>query len=305
MRRLLTTLAAGVFACIILTVSAFAQELVVGGQALGIEMTTRGAMVEGLSQIQTDAGERCPAKDAGVREGDVIVKVSGTPINSAQELIALVSGLDGGAAELEVLRGSDTARITVQPVLNNAGQWMLGLMLRDGIAGIGTLTFFDPDTGIYGALGHSISGEGACVLPLNDGSVCKAQITDVVRGTSGQPGELNGSANGQSIGSIEKNTVYGIYGHMSCEIDGVILPSGEVTTGKATMISTVDGGGACEYSVEINRVYRDNGETRFMLTVTDEGLCGMTGGIVQGMSGSPVVQNGRLVGAVTHVSVST
>ena len=184
---------------------------------------------------------------------------------------------------------------------------MLGLLLRDGLSGIGTLTFRDPDSGIFGALGHSINDAATgLAVPVREGSITDAQIVSVTPGAAGAPGELDGCADlGRVLGEITRNSEVGIFGLSSESFGGRCLETGELTAGPASIVSTVSGHETREYAVEINRVYREAGGTHAMLSVTDAELLARTGGIVQGMSGSPILQNGRLVGAVTHVSVST
>ena len=289
-----------------LTTAAWAQELVVGGQAVGIQVGTKGVLIAGLTQVETANGSKSPAQDAGLKKGDLIVEMGGESIAKASELIDRVAELDGRPAELTVQREKKTLRVTVQPVESSEGQWMMGMWLRDGVSGIGTLTFCDPATGIYGALGHSISdADTGLEMPLDEGSITDAEIVSITKGLPGAPGELNGCADmGRVLGSIDGNTAHGIYGRMYTALGTRRLETGNITTGPATIVSTVSGRQPEEYNVEINRIYRDAGGEHVMLTVVDSELCARTGGIVQGMSGSPILQGGRLVGAVTHVFVN-
>ena len=289
-----------------LTTAAWAQELVVGGQAVGIQVGTKGVLIAGLTQVETANGSKSPAQDAGLKKGDLIVEMGGESIAKASELIDRVTELDGRPAELTVQREKKTLRVTVQPVESAEGQWMMGMWLRDGVSGIGTLTFCDPATGIYGALGHSISdADTGLEMPLDEGSITDAESVSITKGLPGAPGELNGCADmGRVLGSIDGNTAHGIYGRMYTALGTRRLETGNITTGPATIVSTVSGRQPEEYDVEINRIYRDAGGEHVMLTVVDSELCARTGGIVQGMSGSPILQGGRLVGAVTHVFVN-
>lgn len=289
-----------------LTTAAWAQELVVGGQAVGIQVGTKGVLIAGLTQVETANGSKSPAQDAGLKKGDLIVELGGESIAKASELIDRVAELDGRPTELTVQREKKTLRVTVQPVESAEGQWMMGMWLRDGVSGIGTLTFCDPATGIYGALGHSISdADTGLEMPLDEGSITDAEIVSITKGLPGAPGELNGCADmGRVLGSIDGNTAHGIYGRMYTVLGTRRLETGNITTGPATIVSTVSGRQPEEYDVEINRIYRDAGGEHVMLTVVDSELCARTGGIVQGMSGSPILQGGRLVGAVTHVFVN-
>ena len=277
---ILTALA--VFAMAAAAPTAFARELELGGQIVGIQIQTEGVLVAGVGAVETAEGSRSPAEEAGVRQGDMIVAVAGEKVRNAGELIAAVGALEGGRAELTVLRSGKLLLLTVEPARSAEDQWMLGMWLRDGISGIGTVTFCDPATGLYGALGHSISdAESGAMVPMENGSITEAEIVSVKPGAAGVPGHMNRTG------------------------DGRLVETGEIRTGPATILATVDGGQTREFSARVSRIYRDGDGEHVMLSVTDPELCARTGGIVQGMSGSPILQDGKLVGAVTHVSVST
>ena len=196
------------------------------------------------------------------------------------------------------------------PVRSEDGRWQLGLWLREGVSGIGTVTYYDPETGQFGALGHGINDvESGDLLPFEGGSITEADVVDVVKGAPGSPGELCGQPDREQVlGELERNTGSGIFGVAEFDAAGAPVPVAspqEVRLGPASILTTVNGGGVAEYSVEISRIYRQPEEHRFlMLTVTDPRLLEQTGGIVQGMSGSPILQDGKLIGAVTHVLLS-
>ena len=289
-----------------LPVTAFAQELTVGGQIVGIQISTDGVMVAGIGPVETAEGSRSPAEEAGVKEGDLVKAINGTPVTGASALIAAVGALNGEPARLTLLRGKRELEVEIQPVLSTQQQWMLGLWLRDGVTGIGTVTFCDPVTGIFGALGHGVSDEGGGrALPMSDGHITEAEILDVIPGTAGAPGELSGCTDvGRVLGRVEKNTDHGVYGHMLTPPVGRVVQTGEMDLGPAIILSTVSGRETREYRAAVSRLYRDSGGKHAMITITDSELCSVTGGIVQGMSGSPILQNGKLVGAVTHVFVN-
>lgn len=292
--------------CAALSVPAWAQELVVGGQAVGIQAGTQGVLVAGLTQVETPGGSICPAESAGLKKGDIITAINGASVTKAAELIAEVSGLDGRPVKLTVQRDKRTLSVTVQPVESAEGQWMMGMWLRDGVSGIGTVTFCDPDTGVFGALGHSISdADTGLAMPLGEGSITDAEIVSITRGECGTPGELNGCADVTHVlGSIDGNSAHGIFGHAYSLLGSRRLETGKLTIGPATIVSTIAGRQPQEYKIEVNRIYHDAEGEHALLTVTDPELCAKTGGIVQGMSGSPILQNGKLVGAVTHVFVN-
>ena len=284
---------------------AFAQEVLVGGQVVGIQISTDGVIVAGLCPVETEDGAVTPAEDAGLKTGDLICGADGQAVSDAASLIAALEDA-GEQVELEVRRGSQTLSLPVATAVGEEGRPMLGILLRDGLNGIGTLTFCDPDSGVFGALGHSINdSETGLAVPLREGNVTQAQIVAVHPGTAGAPGELDGISDlSQVLGSVEQNTEVGIFGHINAALSSRPMEIGVITAGPASILSTIEGRQTQEFAVEINRVYRDSDGTHAMFSVTDPALLGRTGGIVQGMSGSPILQNGRLVGAVTHVFIN-
>ena len=297
--------------CAALTGTALADgTLIPGGEVIGIQMDIDGVLVADLNDVVTERGAVCPAREAGIRAGDVITAVNGCEVDDAAELSDMVSGLAGGA-ELTVLRGGKSRCIPITPAMGADGEARLGLWLRDGITGVGTVTFIDPDSGGFGALGHGVNDTAVgSLLPVDGGIVFQAQIVDVKPGAPGAPGELAGHIDaGTVIGRIAKNTGSGIFGYMGASGSGSeampVASAAEVRNGKATILACVAGSETREYEVEITRTGVPLGDGRdMMVRVTDPGLLSVTGGIVQGMSGSPILQNGKLVGAVTHVLVS-
>jgi len=305
MKKHIATGLMSLFIMLALAPAAFAQELLVGGQAVGIQISADGVIVAGLCPVETEDGAMNPAEDAGLRPGDLICGADGQTVSEASELIAALENA-GEQVELRVRRGEQELRLPVAPAVGEEGRPMLGILLRDGLNGIGTLTFCDPDSGVFGALGHSINdSETGLTIPLRNGSITQAQIVAVHPGAAGTPGELDGVSDlSQVLGVVERNTDMGIFGHVSAALGGRPAEIGVIAAGPASILSTVEGREAREYAVEVNRVYRDSGGTHAMFSVTDPALLARTGGIVQGMSGSPILQNGRLVGAVTHVFVN-
>lgn len=294
------------------TVTAFAAgSLIPVGETVGIQIQMDGVLVAGVTDVQTAEGTACPAKDAGLQAGDVIVAVEGRPVHSAMELLAAVEELCTEQATVTVQRNGRTQCVTVTPARESGGGLRLGLWLRDGVAGIGTVTYLDPQTGAFGALGHGVNDEETGVLlPVADGNVCRARIVDVKKGASGAPGELAGSFDaGDVIGCINSNTPSGIFGVISGSLGALRTPvpvgaPEDVVKGPATILTCVAGQDVREYKVEIARTGMAAGAGRDLTVhVTDPDLLAYTGGIVQGMSGSPILQNGKLVGAVTHVCV--
>ena len=307
MKRTIVTSVIGLLLTAALPVTAFAQELIVGGQAVGIRVRTEGVLVSGTAQVETEEGSVCPAEAAGLREGDRILAVDGEELRGAAELIAAVGRAQGESVELLVQRGGERLTLPVQPALSRQGQWMLGMWLRDAVTGIGTVTFCDPETGVYGALGHSITDEElGRDVPLAEGSISEAVITGVTPGVPGTPGALTGEfASGAVLGSVERNSELGIYGVAERPLGSFTAETGSVRPGQAVILATVDGREVRHYSVTVTRVYKENGREILSFEVTDPELRSITGGVVQSMSGSPILQEGKLVGAVTHVSVTT
>lgn len=286
------------------------DELVPMGCAIGIELETGGVMVSGFSEVRTDGGTRSPAAEAGMMVGDVITAVGKRSTGSAAELLSALSSLDGGTVDVTVRREEKEMLLHVAPAKSAEGRWQLGLWLRDSVSGIGTVTYYDPETGSFGALGHGINDmESGKLLPIEGGSITGADVIDVVKGAPGAPGELCGKPDpDQVLGDLRRNTGCGVFGTARFDSAGAPMPVAseqEVRLGPATILATVSGGQVEEYRVEVSRIYRQPQDHRFlMLTVTDPRLLEQTGGIVQGMSGSPILQDGKLIGAVTHVLLS-
>ena len=298
-----------VLLCLLLPVQALAaDELVPMGCAIGIRLETDGVTVAGFSEVETAAGPVSPAADAGLKAGDVITGIGDRPTASAADFLSAMSAADGSELTLNARRNGKELLFRVAPAQTKDGNWQLGLWLRDGVSGIGTVTYYDPDTGAFGALGHGINDpESGKLLPLEAGSITSAQVVDVVKGCAGAPGELCGQPDAdETLGELRDNTASGVFGTAEfAELLREPIPVAseeEVKLGPATILSTVDSGGVEEYGIEISRIYRHPEDHRFLLlTVTDPRLLERTGGIVQGMSGSPILQDGKLVGAVTHV----
>ncbi|MDR2359775.1 MAG: SpoIVB peptidase [Oscillospiraceae bacterium] len=293
-----------------LTVTVSAAEipdLIPGGAAVGLNIKSDGVMVIGLNSVS--ASGESPAKDAGIRSGDIITHIGSERVASAAEVRDVVARCGGGAISVQATRNGKSMQFQVIPAMNQSGNMELGVWLRDSIAGIGTITFINPVTGDFGALGHSIGdGVSDTPLPLNSGIITQAEIYSVVKGISGTPGQLRGDANTDAvIGSLTENTVSGVFGKIIGKYAaGSAIPAAErneIKVGPATIYSNVSGTEVREYRIEITKVYPEGSERDMLILISDPNLIAATGGIVQGMSGSPIIQNGKLVGAVTHVLV--
>ena len=281
-----------------------------GGQVVGISFPCQGVIVSSLADIETPNGTVCPAKEAGLEPGDRILTLAGRPIGSSEDFLMAVGELTGEAVTVEICRGQQHLAMYLKPVKSTRGVWQLGLWLRDNIRGIGTVTFRDPETGVFGALGHGVElSESAGLLPVETGTVSAAEVTEVVRGQRGRPGELCAREISGDTGVLYANTAAGIFGRCDTAFAGgktaVLAPAAAVTPGEVTILSTVDDAGVRSFSARILRVDREAPDERELaLQITDPALLDATGGLVQGMSGSPIMQNGALVGAVTPVLVS-
>ncbi len=268
------------------------------GRAVGIKLFSDGVMVVGFSEVAGETGSSAPARDCGLREGQSVLQTVG-----------------GAPMSIRAVRDDKTVQLTAQAVqCGSDGQYKLGAWIRDSMAGIGTLTFCDPETGCFGALGHGISDvDTAKLMPLQSGALLYSEVTDVQKGEKGAPGELHGAFQAQrELGQLSANTAGGVFGTLTDKslLQGLepvpVASRGEVRTGEATILSNIAGDRVEEYTVEIVHLYpaNDSDTRNLMLKVTDPRLLEATGGIVQGMSGSPILQNGKLVGAVTHVLVN-
>lgn len=291
--------------------------LIPGGQSIGVLLHTKGALVVGSMNIRSKSGEQVnPAKVAGLQAGDIIEKYNGTEIKDAAHLSELINR-EEGEARLSVRRGDQILELTICPVQDaDDGLWKLGVWVRDSTLGVGTLTFYDPASKKFAGLGHAITDvDTGKLLTVKDGEIVESEILEVVKGEEGEPGELRGSfgSNDEVIGYIKKNTDYGLYGNAAEEIENDLYQSAipaakrdEVKVGDATLLCTLDDGGIQEYSCQIVKVTPQNSPAQksFIVKIDDEKLLSITGGIVQGMSGSPVIQDGKLIGAVTHVFVN-
>ena len=282
--------------------------LIPGGLAVGVALKTQGVLVV----AKTGGNAAVP-----LRVGDVILSVEGEKIDSAKALASRLSKVEKENVELSVLRGEQMMTVrAAAPVDGADGRRRLGVWVRDSTAGVGTLSYVDPVNRAYGALGHAIvDADTGGMLAAQDGAILNARVVGVVKGKSGQAGELRGSflRENEQIGTLQINSEYGIYGHLDAELDDLLYPQGlpvgsreDVHNGPATIITTVDEHGPAEYTIEITRCFAQTepNQKGMILRVTDERLIEKTGGIVQGMSGSPIIQDGKLIGAVTHVYLS-
>jgi stage IV sporulation protein B len=286
------------------------KHLIPMGNAVGID----GVMIVGIPEMLADGTSDSPARTAGLNAGDIITQIGTQRVSTNDDLKTAIDKLDGSPVSITVTRGTSVLQLKVTPHKTEDGRCELGLWMRDGIAGIGTLTFFDPETGVFGALGHAVNdSETGVVIPLRTGAISRSYVTDVVQGKAGMPGQLHGTFNSDNtLGSLTKNSTSGIFGTMTANdlmIGKAAIPvadSSQIKTGPATILSNVSGTEVKEYKAEIIRIYTgaESVGRSMMISIKDPELIALTGGIVQGMSGSPIIQNGKLIGAVTHVLIN-
>ena len=290
------------------------QEVLVSGSPVGIYMETKGVLVIDSGEITDREGIRRTPAEHIIQSGDYICEIDGKVLTGKRQLMQLVRENQGEPMELQVIRHQETIKLEMTPVETEDGSYKLGIWVRDNIQGIGTLTYVEPN-GTFGALGHGISdADTGERLEISDGDLYRADILSIRKGTAGTPGELRGVINYREenrIGTICGNSQYGIRGQMEpgkYTESMKKIPTGlkqEIQTGKAEIRCDI-GDGIREYQCEILEIDSNARDTNkcFVLRITDDDLLSRTGGIVQGMSGSPVLQNGKLIGAITHVFVN-
>ena len=280
-----------------LSTRAAPSSVIVGGNIIGLKIKSDGVSI-------VEFTEKAP-QAVGLKRGDVLQKIDDQTIQSVYEVVQAVEKSEGRPMKLTVLRGSETKTFMLSATETADGK-KLGILVRDEITGVGTVTYYDPQSGTFGALGHGIS-DGTTLLPVHKGDVLNSEVAAVTKGRAGQPGCLQGMVCGrEKAGEILKNTPQGIFGTMQAPQGQTmeVADSKEIRTGKATILSNVRGKEVCEYDVRILELYpNEKNDRNLLIEITDPDLLGQTGGIVQGMSGSPIIQNGKLIGAVTHVLI--
>ena len=282
------------------------------GKAIGMKMYTEGVLVVGMSEIE---GQK-PYENSGIEAGDQIIEVNNKKVSSTDELIECVNNSNGNNVEIKYISEQEEKTANLEPVKTSENEYKLGLWVRDAAAGVGTLTFYEPSTGQFGALGHGINDVDTYeLIDIASGELVTTKILEIVKGADGAPGEMKGSIdNGTTIGRITKNTSFGVYGNVenvskinqnnAKEVE--VANRTEIKTGKAEILCELENGQTKSYEIEIQKIFLDNNENNksMLIKITDEELLEKTGGIIQGMSGAPILQNGKFIGAVTHVLVN-
>ena len=287
------------------------------GKIAGLKLHTNGVLVVGMSEIEgQDKKRHKPYENTGIEEGDTIIKINETEIESTNQLIETVNLSKGNSIQVKFIHEEETKECSITPVQTSSNEYKLGLWVRDSAAGVGTVTFYEPSTKSFGALGHGITDmDTEQLINISSGEFITTKILNVVKGESGNPGRIQGTIDNQkNIGIISKNTKFGVYGKVdnlsSLKIDTSkemeVALRDEIKTGKATIMCSVENDKIEEYEIEIEKIYKENNydNKSMLIKITDKRLLDKTGGIIQGMSGSPIIQNGKFVGAVTHVLVN-
>ena len=285
------------------------------GEVVGIKLYTSGVLVVGTSEIESiDGITYKPYENTDIREGDSIISINDNIVNNTEELIDAINMYNGEKVKVTYIRDNEERTCEIVPVQDKVGKYKIGLWVRDSAAGVGTVTFYSEETQSFAALGHAITDiDTGDILQTSSGEIDNVSIVSVVKGQEQQPGKIQGSIKQNSvIGNIYKNTPYGIYGIIknptNINIDYsrkmYVAERQEINLGEATILSNIDGQ-LKEYKIEIQKTYLNNNydNKSMVIKVTDEELLNKTGGIIQGMSGSPIIQNGKFCGAITHVFV--
>jgi len=288
------------------------------GNTVGVKLFLKGVMIIGLADVADSTGRNVlPAKDSGIKPGDIIEEVDGKAADGTEWLVNIIERSQGKTLKINLRRGDGTFSTEVTPILSSEDNvYRLGMWVRDSTAGIGTLTFFDKKSGKFGALGHGITDiDTGALMPIQDGEILNCDVVGIKKGKSGTPGELKGlfMEDQTKLGKIIANSEGGIYGTLDNRYndrltskDYPIALRAQIKEGPAKILSNIDGKTVKEYDIEIQKVARQNlsGSKGMIIKITDLNLLEQTGGIVQGMSGSPIIQDGKMVGAVTHVLVN-
>ena len=289
----------------IYTIYAYSSEVIVGGENIGIEVKTKGVLVIGLYKVN----DEFIASSSGINKGDYIISVNGNTINSIDDFSTEIKNdEDKENIEIEYKRDNKTYNTNLK-IVKDQGEYKTGLFVKDSISGIGTLTLIDPANNKFLALGHAVIDSNTnSILDINSGSIYSSYITGINRSSDGVPGEKIGEANSDDIyGEVSKNTDKGIFGTYEKELDKnrlmKISNPNEIVLGGASILTVVDKDEIKEFSINIDKIDTNDKLKNILFTITDKELLDKTGGIVQGMSGSPIIQNNRIIGAVTHVVV--
>ncbi len=287
------------------------------GSSIGLKLYTNGVLVVGMSEIENiESNKLKPYQNSGIKEGDLIVCINEKEITTTAELVEQVNSSKGENLNIKYVRNGEISVANIKPAKVSENEYKLGLWVRDAAAGVGTISFYEPSTQGFAALGHGILDiDTEELLSIATGEVVTTDILSITKGEKGKPGEMKGSiVNQTTIGEISKNTEFGIYGKLtnlaalgiSKENELEVALREEIQLGPAKILCNLEGNTKKEYDIEIEKIYKNNNANNksMLIKVTDQTLLEKTGGIIQGMSGSPIIQNGKFVGAITHVLVN-
>lgn len=282
---------------------AYSEYIIAGGENIGIELNSKGVMVVGVYKV----GNIYPAKTAGIKVGDVITNINDIKIDNVMELVSRINELDTSNIKITYIR-NDIENYTNLTLYKDNDIYKTGLYVKDNVIGIGTLTFIDPNTKIFGALGHEIIESTSGVrLEIKDGKIFESEVTDISKSSVGSPGEKNAKYDKSSnLGTVYENTINGVFGYYNEVPDKKLYKVAkydEIKLGDAKILTVLSGSDIKEYNIKIIKINENLKVKNILFEITDEELMKKTGGIVQGMSGSPIIQNNNIIGAVTHVIV--
>jgi len=293
------------------TVFAKDTEVYVGGMPFGVRFHAGEVSVLRVNTFSSAGEDVSPAADSGIRVGDIIQSVNSCGVSSVQDVTAALDPENGTAVELTLLRGEKKISTQIIPKKSDeTGKFQLGILLKDSSAGIGTVTYIQPESLQFAGLGHGICNtENGALLRIDDGYICNVKINGIHKGVPGAPGELRGNLETKRCGKMIRNCEVGVFGvyedaRMPSESLTSVASGDEVCKGDATILCTLDDNVKKEYKIKILEVDHSQATKNYVVKITDPRLLKKTGGIVQGMSGSPILQNGKLVGAITHVCVN-
>lgn len=289
------------------------KKVSVSGESFGIKLYTDGVIIVGIRDVETDKGKCNPAKEAGLEKGDIIIEINGKKVYSADSVTNILNDNNGKDYKITVKRNGNYKEFLLKPAYSSSqGCYKVGLWVRDSTAGVGTITYYDKSNNTVSALGHPITDVDTNeIMPILDGEAVRATVTKIYKSKAGEAGSLCCEFTNDIIGTLKKNCQSGIYGKYTCTLKNTyeyeVASPNEIVRGPVQILCTIDSGKAKFYNAQISRIsYRENKKGKNMVVkITDERLLEKTGGIVQGMSGSPIIQNGKLVGALTHVIVDS
>lgn len=289
------------------------KKVSVSGESFGIKLYTDGVIIVGIRDVETDKGKCNPAKEAGLEKGDIIIEINGKKVYSADSVTDILNDNNGKDYKITVKRNGNYKEFLLKPAYSSSqGCYKVGLWVRDSTAGVGTITYYDKSNNTVSALGHPITDVDTNeIMPILDGEAVRATVTKIYKSKAGEAGSLCCEFTNDIIGTLKKNCQSGIYGKYTCTLKNTyeyeVASPNEIVRGPVQILCTIDSGKAKFYNAQISRIsYRENKKGKNMVVkITDKRLLEKTGGIVQGMSGSPIIQNGKLVGALTHVIVDS